>query len=172
QTWSWYSTGNAGDPYNGYLYQPSGSSWVLSAMGTHYREHTAVIPEKIEFYPAALFSDPAFSQGEAVTVTLKARIANSGNLATVSGPAVVRFYDGDPQDGGTQIGMDQAVSLAGCGRTEMIQVLWPNVPPGTHEVYVVVAEVDEVDNTINQTILVATERTFLPVISRALVVGQ
>ncbi len=178
QTWSWYSTGNPGDPYNGYLFQQSGSSWVLSAMGIHYANHTAVIPEKIDFYPAKIFADPAFSQGEPVTVTLNTQIANSGNLATATGPVVVRFYDGDPQGGGVQIGADQTVTLAGCGRVAVVQVLWPNVPPGAHVVYVVVdedgdfAEVNEANNIASQTILVATERTFLPVISRPLLVGQ
>lgn len=173
QTWSWYSTGNAGDPYNGFLYQPSGNGWVLSAMGAHYGGYTAVIPEKLDFYPATLFTDPAFSEGEPVTVTLKARIANSGNLASATGPAVVRFYDGDPQGSGNQIGANQTVTLAGCGRTAVVQVLWPNVPPGTHEVNVTVdadgdfAEVDETNNTMSQIILVATERTFLPLVSRA-----
>ncbi len=177
QTWSWYSTGAIGDLFNGYLFQPSGSNWVLSAMGTHYGNYTAVIPEKIDFYPATIFANPAFSQGEPITVTLNARIANSGNLAAATGPVVVRFYDGDPQNGGMQIGADQTVTLAGCGRIEVVQVLWPDVPPGTHEVYVVVdedgaiTEVNELNNVANQTILVATERAFLPLISRPLIIG-
>jgi hypothetical protein len=177
QTWSWYSTGNPADPYNGYLFEEAGSNWVLSAMGTHYGGYTAVLPEKLDFYPATVFADPAFSQGQPVTVTLKARVANSGNLAETTGPVVVRFYDGDPQSGGMQIGADQTVTLAGCGRVDVVELLWPNVPPGTHEVYVVVdedgafTEVNEGNNMASQTILVATERSFLPIIDRAFVAG-
>jgi hypothetical protein len=177
QTWSWYSTGGMGDEYNGYLFENVAGTWVLSEMGEQFRDYTAVIPPAIDFYPSRLFADPAFSQGEPVTVTLRARIANSGNLTEPTGPAAVRFYDGDPQAGGTQIGTDQMVILSGCGRNEVVSVTWPNVPPGAHEVYVVVdpdgdfGETNETNNVASQTILVATERQFLPLIARPLVIG-
>lgn len=178
QTWSWYSTGSPTDPYNGYLFEEVGGNWVLSEMGEHYRDYTAVIPEEVDLYPAHIFADPVFSESEPVTVTVNARIANSGNLTAVTGPVVVRFYDGDPQVGGNQIGTDQVVTLGGCGQNQVVTVTWPNLPPGAHELFVVAdpegdfVETNETNNIASQMILVATERAFLPVVSRPLVVIQ
>ncbi|MCP4363613.1 MAG: hypothetical protein GY796_36905 [Chloroflexi bacterium] len=174
QTWSWYSTGNAGDPYNGYLFDEGSIPWDLSAMGTHYRDYVNARPDEVDFFPSGITHTPAtlISSGQPVTMTLRSRIANSGNLVTASGPAVVRFYDGDPAFGGQQIGTDQMVTLAGCGLNMETAVTWSNVSTGTHTVYVAVdpggfiPEIDETNNVISQTVLVGTHAISLPVITR------
>ena len=89
-----------------------------------------------------------------------------------AGPAVVRFYDGDPTQGGQQIGVDQTVSLAGCGSNTIAAVQWANVGPGLHQVYVVVdatnaiAETNEANNIQSFPVLVGTQRAFTPRIAR------
>jgi subtilase family serine protease len=105
---------------------------------------------------------------------LKAEVGNSGSKA-VEGSFVVRFYDGPPPPGaGNQIGTDQTIpDLCGCGGAEKVEVTWANVSPGAHEVYVVVdakgtiPESNEDDNTGSGVILVATDRVFLPTITKA-----
>ncbi len=55
---------------------------------------------------------------------------------------------------------------------KVVSVTMPNVAPGRHPVYVVVdpdgqvSERDEQDNVLVGTVLVATERVFLPLINR------
>jgi hypothetical protein len=108
-----------------------------------------------------------------VTFTLKALIANSGNVSSALS-ITVRFYDGNPSEGGTQIGSDQVVlPLPGCGGNRIAAVEWTNVPTGTHSVYVsvdstgVITESDELNNLAKETILVATHRAFLPATQKA-----
>ena len=50
----------------------------------------------------------------------------------------MRFYNGDPQNGGVQVGADQPLSLKGCGHNVAATVTWTNVPQGTYQVYAVV----------------------------------
>ena len=70
---------------------------------------------------------------------------------------------------GIQIGGDQVVSpLMGCGGNRIAEVEWVNVATGTHLVYVsvdpsgVISESNELNNVVEQVILVATHRSFLP----------
>jgi hypothetical protein len=104
-------------------------------------------------------------------MTISATIANSGNMITETGTVTVRFFDGDPSNGGVQIGGDQTVSLRGCGHHETISVVWPNLTPGVHPLYVVVdpdLEIDDSDrsnNTAYRPILVAAHRAFIPLLT-------
>jgi hypothetical protein len=170
QKWSWFSTYSE---FNGDLFNPS-PPHNMTAMGQNFANYTAAIPEKVDLYPWRLSSqsDPIISGGDPVTLTLKVTIANSGNLTEPSGPALVRFYDGPPQSGSSQIGSDQFVSVAGCGRTAEAVITWPNVAPGVHTVYVWVDPNNEIsetnaDNNLKQfTVLVADPSIFLPVVAR------
>lgn len=171
QQWSWYSTSDIN--FNGWLFDPI-TTTQMTAMGTNYAGYTSPLSDTIDFQPAQIFTDPQtpFSSGENVTVTLKALVGNSGNLVGQTGPVTVRFYDGDPLTGGTQIGPDRVVTLSGCGDSSIIEVTWPAVSPGRHQVYVVVdadetvLETDELNNVASKAILIATERVFLPIIFR------
>lgn len=171
QKWSWFSTNS--EFFNGALFEPE-PPYALTSIGQNFVDYTAVIPEKVDLYPWKLTSraTPAISGGNPVTLTLNAGIANSGNLTQPTGPALVRFYDGDPHNGGVQISSDQFVSVAGCGRTAVATIDWPNVSPGVYTVYVWVDPNDEIDeaNTDNNlqsfTVLVADPAIFLPIVAR------
>lgn len=170
QNWSWYSTSDTA--YNGTLFDPD--THQRTAIGDYYAAYTAGITDMVDFYPHRIGAAPPapVSQGEAVTLTLRATIANAGNLAA-SDTATVRFYDDHPQQGGSQIGAAKTVNLVGCGARQVVSVQWPNVPPGAHDVYVQVtpAEPDTItgNNLGHGRVLVGTERVLLPVVSRALI---
>ncbi|WP_420627294.1 CARDB domain-containing protein [Candidatus Leptofilum sp.] len=160
QTWSWFSTGAVGDEYNGYLFEGVENQypWKLSAMGQNYADYAKVLVPQIDLYASDFSSAPASLTAPA-TITLTAQVANSGTNVFAK-DFVVRFYDGDPQAGGTQIGADQPVSLAGCGHNTAVSVVWPGVSAGSYELYVVVdtnnnvVETDEQNNTTSLQIVV------------------
>jgi hypothetical protein len=120
-----------------------------------------------------MWTEPAlpFSNGEPVTVTLLAYVVNNGNIAA-SGPTTVRFYEGNPDQGGTLIGEQSIPPLDGCASGATASVIWANVLPGAHTVYLVVdpvnsiPESDESDNVRNATIVIATSQTWLPIVFR------
>ncbi|MCB8926975.1 MAG: hypothetical protein H6652_15265 [Ardenticatenaceae bacterium] len=138
QTWSWFSTGAVGDEFNGYLFEGTAGNypWALSVMGQNYANYTAGLTKQIDLYPSSFTFSPAMSTAPA-NITLTAIVANSGtNVFPES--FVVRFYNGDPDAGGIQLGSDQIVSLEGCGHNKTVTHLWENVSSGTYQVYVVV----------------------------------
>ncbi len=171
QQWSWFSTTD--ETYNGTLFDKS--NFLPTEMGDFYANYTSGITTEVDFYPSLITTAPPipYSQGQLVTVTLRTVIANSGNL-TKEITATVQFYDGAPQAGGNQIGTDQGVKLAGCGDHDVVDILWTNIDPGVHNVYVQVTPPDsitETNTTNNQMygqILVGTNQIFLPIISRSL----
>ncbi|CUS02791.2 conserved exported protein of unknown function [Candidatus Promineifilum breve] len=170
QEWSWYSTND--DYFNGWLFDTA--TRQLSAMGQNFANYTGGIAITNDLHPWRLATNPAspFTQGGPVAVQLRATIANSGNPAVPAGPAVVRFYQGDPAQGGTQIGGDQVVNLAGCGALAVAGVTWNSAPAGMHRIFVVVdpagslAESDETNNTREFPLLIATQQTFIPRVAR------
>lgn len=169
QQWSWYSTSDTS--YNGALFNPVTNE--RTAIGDFFAGFTDGIDDEVDFYPRQIGAAPPlpFTQGQPVTLTLRATVANTGNLVEPAA-ATVRFYDADPDEGGSQIGSDQAVTLAGCGDHQEVNVPWTNVPPGVHDVYVQVTSPEMETATDNNVgvgqVLVGTHRTVLPVVQRAL----
>ena len=68
-------------------------------------------------------------------VTIYAAILNTGDDSRV---VLVKFYDGNPDDGGTQIGSGQTVTIPSDGM-KIIDVLWTAVE-GSNTLYVVVED--------------------------------
>lgn len=194
QRWNWFSLDDDSgyydvwgvwwQRYNGNLFdsgfnppaspKPQGINFLGEEWETYV---TSQVPAPyVNLLPARIFSDPAapYSPTDPVTLTLKADVGNSGSKAA-NESFVVRFYDGPPPPGaGNQIGADQTISdLCGCGGAETVEVTWASVPPGSHQVYVVVdaqetiSESNEDDNTGSGVILVATHRIHLPLITKA-----
>lgn len=172
QRFSWYSVEDKND-HNGFLFDydlPRAQSRTV--MGDNLAQITAAVGEDVDFYPTQLRQvgpAPLAVQG-VVTLTLEATIANSGNSA-MARPATVRFYNGDPAQGGVPIGADQTIYLQGCGEAATVQVTWPNVTPATYRVFVEVlnagAEVSTANNRLQATVSFVTGQTYLPSTQRS-----
>jgi beta propeller repeat protein len=78
------------------------------------RENLAVVPGNISFEP------PHPLEGETVTIT--ALVNNLGESA--QNDVVVRFYEGDPDTGSSQIGSDQTIPTIPAGGIEPAAVDW------------------------------------------------
>jgi hypothetical protein len=168
QRFSWYSTTDSA--FNGRLFDPDTKQ--MTPIGSHFADYTAPIALETDYYPLSVYSTSAVSAGEPTTVTVKARIANSGNTQATY-PASVRFYVGDPASGGEPIGAEQVVSLQGCGETQTVEAEWPNAPTGSHQIYVTVtamntsvAETNQINNTDSGLVIVDPKQLFAPLISR------
>lgn len=167
QRFSWFSTDYKG--FNGSLFDPD--SRAFTEIGLTYKEYASTLHETVDFLPVRLTNAvvPLLHQ-EQVSLRLTAQIANSGNGFS-SQSIRVRFYDGDPETDGVQIGETQTVQSAGCGETVYASVIWPNMSAGTYTVYVVVSGLPDGiaengvaldNNVLRQNILVVSDPLFLP----------
>ncbi|MDC8013722.1 CARDB domain-containing protein [Tahibacter soli] len=86
--------------------------------------------------PDAIVAAPAApSDGE--RVTLAASVVNAGNAAAPA--TVARWYDGDPDAGGVQIGADVAVPAVLPGSRQSIATMWDTTGrAGAHAIHLVV----------------------------------
>ena len=140
QRFAWYSIEDKTD-HNGFLFdysKPPATS--RTEMGDNFFRYTSAMGESNDFFP----TDIALNG-----TTLQAVINNSGNLAAGTA-ATVRFFDGDPNSGGKQIGNAQTVNLQGCGDRAMASVQW-NGAAGSHTVYVQVSASSDLNTSNNQT---------------------
>jgi hypothetical protein len=152
QAWAWYSlTDNI--YYNGWLFDPG--TKARTAYGDNFVAYNASVKPYVNLTPVKVRveSNPP-------SVTLVASVANNGNVE-LPATAVVRFYDGDPGNGGVQIGSDQLLPpLNGCANTASVRTPWTNATPGTATVRVVVdpqnavTESDEGDNRMSASVVV------------------
>jgi subtilase family serine protease len=108
-------------------------------------------------------SDITFSKtmpqtGESITIT--ASIKNTG-LEPASN-IIVRFYQGDPAAGGTQIGTDQVIQLIALGSSSTASVTTVFTGTGSKTIFVVadpdnlISEITKVDNRAMARLWVAT----------------
>ena len=176
QRFSWYSVQD--QAFNGYLFdRNSNTSNKRTEMGDNFVDYAAKVDNGTDFYPVRLTIDPPapLTAGGNVTFTLTAQIANSGNLAA-SQAAVVRFYNGDPANGGVKIGQDQMVSIAGCGETQTASVQWHDIAPGSYHVYAKVdadpsvGDVRSDNDSMSQTVTFAAQRLLLPAIQQSIAI--
>jgi hypothetical protein len=170
QRFSWFSINDDrqnGGTYNGNLF--NAKTKQLSSMGQNFADYTTMLTEEADLYPLQIQVDPPAPQSTngPVTATVSARIANAGNTITpITG--TVRFYNGDPKQGGTQIGAAQTVSLSGCGDDTHVEVIWEEVPPGNYQIYVEVlspsgiTDVNSQNNLQQRAYFFSNAQTFLP----------
>ncbi|MEZ4710400.1 MAG: hypothetical protein R3A44_24575 [Caldilineaceae bacterium] len=173
QRFSWYSVNEKTDTlpgfqYNGYLFDPT--TFERSVMGDNYANYVSTLDETVDFYPVSLNVLPAVS-ASTTTASLRARIANSGNSVAAQA-ATVRFYEGDPEQGGQQIGADHAISLGGCGDNLTVEMIWNDVAADPHEIFVTVTpsagivETNGANNTRSQTFTPPKALNYLPLVKK------
>jgi beta propeller repeat protein len=82
---------------------------------------------------------------------------------------VARFYNGDPDSGGMQIGSDQLLGTINGGSSVTAQVTWMGPIEGIHDIYVTVStssnDTNNTNNKASQTLTVADSDVTGPVIS-------
>lgn len=95
--------------------------------------------------------------GQRVNISL--HITNNGN--SLAGASVVRLYDGDPANGGTQIGSDINLSVMQPGNDVTVPLVWETFDlEGEHQLFAVVDpensvdELFEYDNQVKKTVIV------------------
>ncbi len=106
-----------------------------------------------------VFSNTAPIENE--TIQINATIRNTINVTVQN--LTVQFFEGDPDDGGTQIGSDQVITTFGPLSSETISIDW-NAAIGTSFIFVlvdppvgsggVIVEWDELNNEANASITV------------------
>jgi hypothetical protein len=77
--------------------------------------------------------------------TINAEITNTGNYAIED--SVVRFYNGDPDDNGIQIGSDEVVPFIAADDVTPVLISWSEDSIDEYEIYVVCDATDIVDET-------------------------
>ncbi len=124
QAWAWYSLVDS--TFNGRLFDEQ--TGARTVYGDNFAAYTSAIVPRVNLAPVKVWAEPGAVTGPGQAVKLVAQVANSGNVA-VTGMVRVRFYDGNPLQGGTSIGTDQYLSaLTGCGNTELVSVNWSDAP--------------------------------------------
>ena len=89
------------------------------------------------------FSKPMPLAGETITITANIKNIGLENASTI----IVRFYQGDPSTGGTQIGTDQVIQLIALGSSSTASVTTVFTGTGSKTIFVVV----DPDNLISET---------------------
>jgi hypothetical protein len=94
------------------------------------------------------FSDP--NPLDTQVITINAKIHNKGTTTTPS-DVYVRFFDGDPSAGGTQIGVEQNAGIILPNSYSTVQVLWDTTGmEGDHEIVVVADYPDTINESENE----------------------
>ena len=91
---------------------------------------------------------PRVLPGTTITVVLKADLKNRGSVGTAAEQITVKFWDGDPTNGGTLIG-SQVLTRGNITLPTSVSVAWPNCCPGIYDVFVTVDPVPEDTNPQN-----------------------
>ncbi len=168
QRWAWYSVDDT--RYGGMLFNPITQD--LRPLGNVFAAYTNQITPTVDLFPVV---DPVVVRwaGMPLTATLKAVVANQGNISA-SHAITVAFYAGSAGSG-SPIG--QAViptpALQGCGGALQANITWSLSSPGVHPFSVKVegteagGESNLSNNMATSYVLVSTESVFLPLMRRA-----
>jgi len=159
QRWAWFAqTGSGGGP----LFEHDPETWTpgpMTVYGQRYAALAAAQPRTVNLKPVELIAVDAPRAG--VETRLQAKLINNGEVPTPRRVAV-RFFDGDPSNGGAQIGATQYTPpIDGGAGMAIASVPWTPPSSGTFEVFVEVDspagiyEADEGDNAKSVEIVVA-----------------
>jgi hypothetical protein len=167
QRWLWYSLSDTS--FGGPLFDPT--THVRRPLGDVFADYTAAIPPEVDLVAVRVRAESlgVVSSSEPHTVTLKAVVANSGNVSVTS-PITVAFYAGQPLTG-TLIDSRVITSpLNGCGTIVEVSVAWTDVMMGVYPVYVtvqgtgLVSETTLANNVVTGQVMLVPPRLYLPVI--------
>jgi hypothetical protein len=141
-------------------------------LGQLFAAYTSQITPAVDLLPVV---DPLAArwEGKPLTVTLKAVVANQGNISA-SHTITVTFFSGST-NGGSPIGkvVIPAGKLPGCGGARQVDLAWLLSTPGLHPFSAKVEaapadrEINLSNNAAAASVLLSAERVFLPVIARA-----
>jgi hypothetical protein len=152
QAWAWYSLSD-NTYYNGWLFDPV--TKARTAYGDNFAAYTAQVTPNVNLTPFKIWLDSSQTPR-----ALVASVSNNGNIE-LPATTMVRFYKGDPEKGGVQIGSDQLLPpLNGCADTASVRTPWASAVPGTTSIWVVVdpgnlvAESNEADNRMSASVVV------------------
>ncbi|NLE46648.1 MAG: hypothetical protein GX620_18190 [Chloroflexi bacterium] len=169
QRWLWYSLDDTG--YGGALFDPYTPTHPMLALGETLADITSGLTPTVDLVAVDVGQvGPApLSLAGTVTLTLRARVSNAGNVP-VEQPITVRFLDGT----GQRVGPDQVSTavLQGCATVREITTTWPHVAPGSHTVQVIVDPANTIvesrgdNNVATGTVLVARTWILLPLVTR------
>ncbi len=158
QRWAWFAqTGSGGGP----LFEHDPETFTpgpMTVYGQRYAAFAAAQPRTVNLKPVELIAVDAPRAG--VETRLQAKLINNGEVPTPRRVAV-RFFDGDPSNGGAQIGATQYTPpIDGGAGMAIASVPWTPPSSGTFEVFVEVDspagiyEADEGDNAKSVEIVV------------------
>jgi hypothetical protein len=129
-----------------------GELWGIDE-GTDHVYHLVLKSDlALELLAPATGSTP---QGVAVGITATVHATN-----VPAEDAVLRFYDGDPDSGGTQIGSDYNLGTVTPGTPETVVLSWSAYPLGLYDIYARIDPADAIDegnesnNTVQTTLVV------------------
>ncbi len=167
QRWMWFSL--AHDPYlmGGALFDPTvtppvirplGLDWITGTRGlSPWITDTQGLTLSVNLLPYTPTMSISVPPGPPpVTVTLQLEIVNNGNY-TVTNSFLVTLYDAN----WTPVTSQTTQWVPGCGRFNVVTLLWPNLPAGTHLGHIRVdpdqrvTETNESDNEADVTVVVS-----------------
>lgn len=168
QQWLWFAVKSPGVGYVSNLINNSETG--LSLIGQTFRDKAAAQTPTTNLLIDGVVSGVGFSDiSGTADVLIRVVFRNNGNQM-ITTPINVTFYD----EGGLPIATTAVTAvIRGCGVGEYeAEVVWNDLPPGTHEFTVRVdsgnsiSETVESDNVGAGVVLIDPAQTFLPVISR------
>jgi|GEM_PF-1944873 len=85
------------------------------------------------------------------TITIKARVSNYG-LLNITAPVTVRFYKGNPFQGGTQIGQTSITGGLNSRKSKYASIQWtvPALTPRSTRIYVVIDPDNAITNEVHE----------------------
>jgi hypothetical protein len=183
QAWAWYSLDDdvyhdgqqIGPGYGGDLFTGAYTK-TMTPLGQAYADYVhnqvGIGPDYTDLGVLRLQAKPTTALWDTTgSVTLTVTIANYGRRPAQD--VAVQFWEGSPGADGTPIGSEQNIAQVP-GRYESmheISVTWTPPAPGAYTLGVTVdpgdaiVEPDESNNQISRTVLVATDRVFLPAVA-------
>ena len=169
QRWLWYSVSDT--TFGGPLFDPG--TQARRPLGDVFASYTSAISPEVDLLAVSVRAEPSgpVTIGEAQTVTLKAVVANSGNVS-VTPPITVAFYSGQPLSGTLIDSRVITFPLNGCGTTAEVSVTWPNLMSGVYPIYIeitssrFVSETHLANNVVAGQVLLVPVRAYLPVVNK------